>query len=568
MVITSYIFQILSTLFNKIIPIVFVANILTKIIENPNSTDLNEVGMLALFAALFVLLGKACEVLANILMCNYVSKGMQEITDETFDEMLHKSYSFYSDNFAGAIVNKISMLVSSFEGFSDQIYFHITPILAETVFFLILIYIKAPLLVFIFVILAALMLLSIGPIVKRRLKLVARRTVLKSNQTAVMSDAISNVMSIKAQSEEEYETDLLKSISSELHILRRKTWIMQDAGVKGIIGLLEAINFGVLIFVSLFVIKNWNVDSNLVFFIFAFFGTFVANVLQTTHVWRDLESNLSEGNEALLLLEMEDNVTDLPITNQTKIASQVTGKVTFKDVYFRYPGASNNLFNGLNLEIEEGEKIGLVGVSGGGKTSITKLLLRFFDPDTGQILIDNYDISKLSQSELRKNISFVAQENLLFHRSIMDNIRYGNFDASDEEVIEIAKKAHVHEFVKDLPDGYETFVGERGVKLSGGQRQRVSIARAMIRPSKILILDEATSALDSESEVLIQESLVELMKTRTSIVIAHRLSTISHLDRILVIENGEVVEEGKHSELLKANGSYSTLWEHQSGGFY
>ena len=211
--------------------------------------------------------------------------------------------------------------------------------------------------------------------------------------------------------------------------------------------------------------------------------------------------------------------------------------------------------------------MGLVGHSGAGKTTITKILLRFADVSHGVVSIDGQDIRSMRQDDLRRTISYVPQEPLLFHRTLKENIAYGKPDASDDEITAVAKKAHAHEFIKKLPKGYDTLVGERGIKLSGGERQRVAIARAMLKDAPILILDEATSSLDSISEKHIQEALGELMKGRTTIVIAHRLSTIQKMDRILVVENGHIVEEGTHQELVLSDGVYGAFWKQQAGGF-
>ena len=210
----------------------------------------------------------------------------------------------------------------------------------------------------------------------------------------------------------------------------------------------------------------------------------------------------------------------------------------------------------------------MVGISGSGKTTLTKLLLRFADVQAGEILIDGQDIKSVHQVSLRENIAYVPQETALFHRSISENIAYARPDASQKEIERAAKLANAHEFVKDLPDGYDTLVGERGIKLSGGQRQRIAIARAILKDAPILVLDEATSALDSESEALIQDALEKLMKGRTSIVVAHRLSTVASMDRIVVLDNGKIIEQGSHEELLKKkNGAYHKLWSRQSGAF-
>jgi ATP-binding cassette subfamily B protein len=234
---------------------------------------------------------------------------------------------------------------------------------------------------------------------------------------------------------------------------------------------------------------------------------------------------------------------------------------------FRHGEAKKTLFNNLNLHVKSGEKVGLVGHSGSGKTTLAWILLRFKDIESGSITIDGQDISAITQNDLRLQITYVPQEPLLFHRSLSENISYGRPEATQQEIEAIAKMAHAHEFIKDLPDGYDTLVGERGVKLSGGQRQRVAIARAMLKNAPILVLDEATSALDSESEALIQDGLWKLMEGRTAIVVAHRLSTVQKMDRIVVMEKGKIVEEGSHAELIHKNGVYAKLWTRQSGGF-
>jgi len=217
--------------------------------------------------------------------------------------------------------------------------------------------------------------------------------------------------------------------------------------------------------------------------------------------------------------------------------------------------------------VAAGTKLGLVGRSGGGKTTITRLLLRFKDVERGQILVGNQSIADISQSSLRKVIAYVPQDPAMFHRTIADNIRFGRPEATDEEVRRAAALAHAAEFVQSLPDGYDTLVGERGIKLSGGQRQRIAIARAILKDAPILILDEATSSLDSESEALIQDALWTLMAGRTAIVIAHRLSTVRRMDSLVVIDGGRIVEQGSHENLLALGGIYASLWSHQSGGF-
>jgi ATP-binding cassette subfamily B protein len=230
-------------------------------------------------------------------------------------------------------------------------------------------------------------------------------------------------------------------------------------------------------------------------------------------------------------------------------------------------GARPPLFDGFDLSIAPGEKVGLVGRSGGGKTTLSRLLLRFADVNGGAIEIGGQNISRISQTSLREYIATVPQEPAMFHRTITENIRFGRPSATDAEVRRAAELAHAAEFIAALPSEYDTLVGERGVKLSGGQRQRIAIARAILKDAPILVLDEATSALDSESEKYIQEALWTLMRDRTAIVIAHRLSTVRRMDRLVVLEEGTIVEQGRHDQLLVAGGHYARLWQHQSGGF-
>jgi len=266
------------------------------------------------------------------------------------------------------------------------------------------------------------------------------------------------------------------------------------------------------------------------------------------------------------ILHEAHSVVDAPNAKALKLKK---GAIAFEGMTFRHSDAPEGdfLFNGFDLSIKGGERVGFVGPSGSGKTTLTRLLLRFTDLHAGAITFDGQNIAEVTQQSLRAAVAYVPQEPMLFHRSIRENIAYGKPDASERDIIKAAKRAHAWEFIKKMPDGLETMVGERGVKLSGGQRQRIAIARAIIKDAPILVLDEATSALDSESEALIQDALTKLMKGRTSIVIAHRLSTIAKLDRIVVLAQGAVAEQGTHDALVAARGHYAKLWNHQSGGF-
>ncbi|WP_043873654.1 ABC transporter ATP-binding protein [Legionella massiliensis] len=267
--------------------------------------------------------------------------------------------------------------------------------------------------------------------------------------------------------------------------------------------------------------------------------------------------------QALSIINAVHDITDIKDAKPLKVTH---GEIQFKDVNFHYRDGGK-LFHNKNVLIHSGKKVGLVGFSGSGKSTFVNLILRLFEVESGSITIDQQNINQVTQESLRENIALIPQDVSLFHRSLMENIRYGRSNASDEDLIEASKKAHCHEFISQLNEGYQSMVGERGIKLSGGQRQRIAIARAILKNAPILILDEATSALDSVTEKYIQDALHHLMKGKTTIVIAHRLSTLSEMDRILVFDNGQIIEDGSHEELIQLNGHYAKMWHMQAGGF-
>jgi ATP-binding cassette subfamily B protein len=284
----------------------------------------------------------------------------------------------------------------------------------------------------------------------------------------------------------------------------------------------------------------------------------------SNNVLRNYNRSISDASDMAEILQQEAEVQDPAEPEPLRMNK---GAVTFQNVTFTHQGSDDALFAKLDLQIKPGEKVGLIGHSGSGKTTFTRLLLRFSDIDSGEILIDGQNIAHVTQDDLRSAIAYVPQEPLLFHRTIQENIAYGRPGASKAAVLKAARRANADEFITSLPQGYDTLVGERGVKLSGGQRQRVAIARAILKDAPILVLDEATSALDSESEKLIQAALWNLMQGRTAIAIAHRLSTVQRMDRIIVMDDGAITEQGTHAELLQKKGTYAKLWAHQSGGF-
>jgi ATP-binding cassette, subfamily B, bacterial len=296
---------------------------------------------------------------------------------------------------------------------------------------------------------------------------------------------------------------------------------------------------------------------------FTYYSNATRIMFEFHQIYRRLESSMTEAAQFTDLLLTPPTVLDPPSPEPLLPAA---ADVCFEKVTFAHKGAEP-LFEDLDLTVPSGTKIGLVGRSGGGKTTLTRLLLRMTDIDAGRILIGGQDISRLRQADLRGLMAYVPQDPAMFHRTLRDNIAFARPDATDAEIRRAAEAAHVTEFADALPDGFDTMVGERGIKLSGGQRQRVALARAILRDAPILLLDEATSALDSESEILVQEALWRLMEGRTALVVAHRLSTVATMDQLVVLDRGRIVEQGTHQELLARNGAYAKLWQHQSGGF-
>ncbi|MFO0882361.1 MAG: ABC transporter ATP-binding protein [Candidatus Saccharimonadales bacterium] len=494
--------------------------------------------------------------------------SMQYLSEKAFARLIEREYAFHADNFAGALVAKTNRYASAFEPLYDTLVFEVSGMLIPTVFALCIIAsISWPIaLILLAVLCVYVWILYI--LTSRRFSLTKARAAAETKQTATLADAITNSLSIKTFANAAHERKIFHRVSADLSKKRIVSWDYQNIpidlmttnviiGLNGVavIGAIYAYNYSGLSAGSLYLIITYTLQLTGKFWNFG-------------RIIKSLETNIGNAVEMAVILEEPISITDKPDVKKIPSDLPKNAAISFEDVTFSYNEKKDAIFDNLSLQINPGERIGLVGVSGGGKTTITKLLLRFYDIQSGQIKINDTPINRMSQDDLRSLISYVPQEPALFHRSLKDNIGYAKLDASDDEILQAARVSHADEFISKLPDGYETLVGERGIKLSGGQRQRIAIARAMIKNAPILVLDEATSALDSESEVLIQDALWKLMEGRTAIVIAHRLSTIQHMDKIFVIDNGTIIEEGSHKELLsKKNGQYARLWAHQSGGF-
>lgn len=493
----------------------------------------------------------------------FTSKVMKELYDSTLKRLLLHSYSFFSNNFSGSLIAKSRRFVRQFETLIDIVSFQIlfSGIILSGI--LIVLFLKVPMLACVFLGWAVLYILMTFLFIRKKIYFDTDEAKADSLVTGRFSDTISNVFNIKIFSTDKKEIEYFSSVTEEEEFKRRKSWNFGNFQ-----NLCQGLMMGSLqIFVLFLNMRFWYLGKITL-------GTFVlvqSYMFNLFDILWNLGRSLTRAMKAMTDMQEVVDIFDTPIDitdrQNPEKPSISNGHIIFNNVSFTYKNGIS-ILKDFSLEIKPGERVGLVGRSGAGKTTITRLLLRFSDVSRGEILIDGQNIKNITQNDLRSAISYVPQEPILFHRSIRENISYGTQEATEEEIESVAKKAHAHEFVSNLPSGYDTLVGERGIKLSGGERQRIAIARAMLKKAPILVLDEATSSLDSVSERYIQESFDDLMKGKTSIVIAHRLSTVQKMDRILVLENGEIVEEGNHFELLKRGGVYAKLWNHQTGEFF
>lgn len=490
---------------------------------------------------------------------------MERLYEESLFRLLGKDPAFFQDNFAGSLTKKALGYARNFEGFFDTIFGSVASNLVSLLFAIVALWLRAPILALSLIGFMAVSTALIFPLIIARKKLVDIREDASNVLAGHVADVISNMQTVHAYANEELEMKKHHFFVSDYMSKANKSWMYSLIRIDGMTSPLYVLtNVAGLVF-AISLGKNGTQVAT-IFLTFSYFSNATRVLWEFNRIFRNIESNLSDSAQytALLLDEPKVNDPDEPLE-----LFNPRGQITFQDVSFSYSTDNNkSLFNKLNLTIQPGEKVALVGPSGGGKTTITKLLLRFTDISSGSLSIDGIAINAMTKKTVRSLISYVPQEPQMFHRSISDNIMYGKQSATHADILAAAKNAHAHEFIKSLPDAYETLVGERGMKLSGGQRQRIAIARAMLKDAPILILDEATSALDSESEKLIQDALWKLMENKTAIVIAHRLSTIQKMDRIIVLSDGAIVEEGSHKELLtRKNGHYARHWAHQSGGF-
>lgn len=495
--------------------------------------------------------------------------GMRYLDSFCFEVLLKQPYRFFENNFAGSLVKQASRFTRSFESLTDWLVFQLYSKVLATGIALVLFFQQDPLLAGYFVIFIILFVAWNLGFSLWKLKYDERVAEWDSKLGGLYSDNISNIAVLKSFALEVHEKEHVRSTATTLYKKRRFAWILMFISFAVQAILTSSIEF-ILVYSM---IQDWK-QGQFEVGQYVLFQTILLVLLR--HLWefgqsfRSLFSSIADAREMATIIQNKQLEQD-SLGAETHIIQH--GQIEFKNIHFDYRQTqtdsdqiSGGLFEDFNLNIKAGEKIALVGHSGSGKTSITKLLFRFVEPQQGELLIDGLPTQSFSLNSLRSQIALVPQQPELFHRSIKDNILLGKH-ISQDELERVARQAQALEFIENLPEKFNTLVGERGVKLSGGEKQRIAIARALLQQAPIVVLDEATSALDSLTEQQIQTAIFELIADKTAIVIAHRLSTILRMDRIVVLANGSILEQGTHAELLAKQGHYYRMWQHQSGEF-
>ncbi|MEK7180418.1 MAG: ABC transporter ATP-binding protein, partial [Patescibacteria group bacterium] len=473
--------------------------------------------------------------LAIFLFNGMETKVMAQLKQNAFNYMMLHSYVFFTNNFTGSLVQRVGRFSRAFERLSDTFFFSIIPLFVTVIGSTIIIWQQAPaisvVIIFWVIIISTFHILFSRWKLKYDLKMVAA----DSLTTGMLSDSISNHNSVRLFTGFAHEKKSFKDVTDDQARKTLFSWRLGDLVDTVQVFLIYVVEFLIFYYAVIFWQKGAITLGTFVL-IQAYIIGIASQLWSLSKIIRNIYESFADSKEMVEIL-----ITPYGIKNVAEAKPLLVdkGEITFDDVSFAFNNQKNVLSH-INLSIKPGEKIALVGPSGAGKTTLVQLILRIYDVTSGSVSIDSHDISKVTQESLRKNISLVPQDPVLFHRTLLENIRYGDRDATNNEVIRVAKLAHCDEFIEHLSLKYDTYVGERGVKLSGGERQRVAIARAILKNAPILIFDEATSSLDSHSEALIQDALDVLMRGRTTVVIAHRLSTIRKMDRIIVLKDGAI----------------------------
>ncbi len=522
-------------------------------------------GPYVLALVLVNLVGQVLSKLQDYTVYKLEINGNYHLSRLCFDTLSNQSMTFHTSNFGGALVSQTSRFTSGYSQLVDVVVFSLIPMVTSIAATILSLAWQVPTFVLILVVMMVVYIAFVWVMYKRILPLSERTSQAQNRLSGVLSDAVTNILAVKTCGREDFERELFDAADRDARsaeTVSMRATMRRNFASSGIIVLIMAV-------VSVFMVGGhawFGIGASTLIMMFTYTYNLTMRLNYTSSMMQRINRALGDAAQMTQILDEPRLVEDAPDASELAVTD---GAIDFEHLGFRYHDAAEDdrVFDDLTLHIPAGQRVGLVGRSGSGKTTLTKLLLRLDDVQDGRVLVDGQDISRCTQQSLRRQIAYVPQEALLFHRSIRENIAYGRPDATEEQIREAARQANALEFIERLPQGMDTMVGERGVKLSGGQRQRIAIARAILTDAPILVLDEATSALDSESEALVQQALERLMHGRTSIVVAHRLSTVASLDRIVVLSGGKIVEDGTHAELSRAGGEYERLWDRQTGGF-
>lgn len=518
-------------------------------------------GVLALLMAFWVVT-ELCLRIQGIVQIYTFPYFRANIRRTVFEYVKSHSHEYFANHFAGNIAKKLADLPSSCQSIMEIVCFNFVTAITGSFIVLIMMWMVKPFFAGILLIWLCLHLGLTFLFLRHGNHLWVQHSDSVSALSGKIVDIFSNVSSMRLFARGQFETNYLQDYQrEEIQRAKKAMWLIEiNRLVLGLSGLF-------LIFSMIFLLLYYWANHYITIGDFTQIGMQMFWLLGW--IWfvsfqmSIFARELGTVNDALDLITKGHDIVDTPKAFKLKV---LQGKIQFENVTFEYQ-KKRTIFNKLNVTIAAGQRVGLVGFSGSGKSTFVNLILRFYDIHSGRILIDDQDIAKVTQDSLREQIAMIPQDPTLFHRTLIENIRYGNLTASDDEVILAADLAHCHEFIEKLDKGYHAMVGERGIKLSGGQRQRIAIARAILKNAPILILDEATASLDTVTEKLIQESLHTVMQDRTTLVIAHRLSTLADMDRILVFHKGKIIEDGTQDELLNAGGQFAKLWKMQTNGF-
>ena len=511
------------------------------------------------------LFGQGCSKLQDYTMWKLEIAASYDLATMSFDALSNQSMTFHSNRFGGTLVSQTTKFMNAYNQLLETITFPFLPVICSVVFTCSLLIPRVP--IYVAILMGLLVIYAIvSYLMYRRILSLNEQAAGAQNQlSGELSDAVTNILAVKTSGREDYERKLFDQANRE--VVARDSKRMWASLARGI--LTACIALVIMSVVSVFIAGGnawFGISPGTVVMMFTYTYTITNQFNFINNGLQRFNRAFGDASGMTAVLDEPRLVDDAPDASELKVRE---GTIDFSNLNFWYSdgGVQTQVFDNFNLHIPAGQRVGLVGKSGAGKTTLTKLLLRLSDIQEGEICIDGQNVATCTQQSLRRQVAYVPQEALLFHRTIAENIAYSRPDATREQIIEAARQANALEFIEQLPQGFETITGERGIKLSGGQRQRIAIARAMLADCPILVLDEATSALDSESERLVQEALENLMRGRTTIVVAHRLSTVAGLDRVVVLDHGSIAEDGTHAELIEAGGVYAGLWNRQTGAY-